>query len=219
MQSTCRHCKEPLVADDHKLPCPKCGKLQSSTLINNDQLLLGFYMALEDGDYFFKTSKMLFENKDFQACVPLTTIAIEESLKGLEILKKFRKRQDISEDDWKNLKNHQHKLTHSFVDAIEEMKKERSQQEIAAVKQEIEKTGVKIPDVSFESLIKSLETRTYTYSHFQDLRESSFYVDWDDVRENFSYFNELDKETQENMSFYMLAEAEITLNFLRVSIE
>ncbi len=139
-------------------------------------------------------------------------------MKGLELLTKFRRNQVITVDDWKDLTNHKHKLTHVMEDAIEDLKKS-SEEDIAKARDEVSKTGQQNRDVSVESIIKNLQNKSGIHSHFQELREGCFYSDWDKLRGKWIIFDELSTEMQEALAFFVYAEAQTNLNLLKMGIE
>lgn len=194
-------------------------KDSNKVFIHNSQLLHGFYVALHNAEHFYKTATSLYNQKDYQSSIPLATISIEEALKGYEMLIKFRKNLDITEEDWQNLTNHKHKLTNVFKFAADVMKKEHKPEDLDAAKKEFEKRGVRIPDGADKELSRNLEKRAFVYSHFQMLREGCFYADWDKSKGIFTYFDELTPGVQEALSFYILMEAESTINSFKASME
>ena len=188
------------------------------TLIENADLLKGFYSCLHNAEKFFKTSKSLFDNKDYQSSIPIATICMEESMKGLELLTKFRRNQVVTVDDWKELKNHKHKLTHVMEDALNDLKK-ASEEDIEKAKEEVAKTGHENKNVKVADVIKNLQNKSGIHSHFQEIREGCFFSDWDKLRGKWVIFDELSSEMQDALAFFVYAEAQINLNLLKMGIE
>lgn len=187
-------------------------------LIDNADILPGFYTCLYNAEKFFKSSKSLFEAKDFQSSIPLATISIEESLKGMELLTKFRHNEDITIEDWKELKNHKHKLTHVMQEAIKDLKNSTKEQ-LDEAKKELGKLSERVSGMSVDDAIKNLESRSGIHSHFKELREACFYADWDKLRGKWITFDELSNDMTEALAFFVLAEAQINLNLLKMGIE
>lgn len=188
----------------------------SETLVENANLLPGFYASLHNAEKFFKTSKSLFDNKDYQSSIPLSTISIEESLKGHELLTKFRHNEVLTIEGYEDLKNHKHKLTHVMENAIKDLKN-YDKKELENAKKEIEKTGRNLPNI--EGAIKNLQNRVGIYSHFQELREGCFYAGWDKLREKWIIFDELSEDMQEALAYFVLVEAEMNITLLKIGIE
>ena len=193
-------------------------ELKPKTLIENADLLPGFYLCLHNSETFFKTSKSLFTNGDYQSSIPIATIAIEESMKGLELLTKFRRNQIVTVEDWNDLKNHKHKLTHVIEESMKDLKN-ATNEDIKKAKKEVAKTNQLGYGGSVDDALKNLQNKSGIYSHFQRLREGCFYSDWDKLREKWIVFDELSKDMQEALAFFVCAEAQITLNLLRSGIE
>lgn len=191
---------------------------KKSVIIKNADLIAGFYACLHNAENFLKSAKTLETNEDFQSSIPLATISMEESLKGLELLTRFRHDEDLTEDIWNDMKNHKHKLTHVTTEALEELKKGR-QEDLEKAKEELAKTGIKIDDIDVTKLISNLQKRAGIHSHFQELREGCFYVDWDKLRGKWMLFDELPKDSKSKLAYYAICEAELTLNFLKMGIE
>ena len=188
------------------------------TLIENADLLPGVYSCLHNSETFFKTSKSLFDGKDYQSSIPIATICMEESMKGLELLTKFRRNQNVTVDDWKYLKNHKHKLTHVMEDAMEDLKN-ASDKDIEKVKKEVAQTGHQSSDVNVSDAIKRLQGKSSIHYHFQELREGCFFSDWDKLRGKWIIFDELSSEMQDALAFFIFVEAQINLNLLKMGIE
>lgn len=191
---------------------------KSETLIENADILPGFYSCLYNAEKFLDTSKKLLESGDFQSSIPLSTISIEESLKGLELLTKFRHNEVITVDDWKELKNHKHKLTHVMGEVVKDLKKSTTE-ELEAAKKEIARTGQDVNGFNADFLIKNMENRSGIHSHFQELREGCFYTNWDKLRGKWVVFDELSSDMQEALAFYVFAEAQLNLSMLKIGIE
>lgn len=197
--------------DDDKEPMPE-------KIMDNADILPGFYTCLYNAEKFFKSSKSLFEAKDFQASIPLATISIEESLKGLELLTKFRHNEDITIESWKDLRNHKHKLTHVLQEIIKDLKN-TTQEDLDKAKKELGKFTEPVSSMTIDDAIKNLEGRSGIHSHFKELREACFYADWDKLRKKWITFDELTTDMAEALSFFVLAEAQVNLNLLKMGIE
>jgi len=193
-------------------------KQDSDTLVENANLLPGFFTALHNAEKFFNTSKKLYESKDYQSSIPISTISMEESFKGLELLTKFRRDQVLTVDDWKDLKNHKHKLTHVMEDALEQLKT-ASKEDIEKAKEDVAKIGLETRNVSVNDVIKNLQQRSGIHSHFQELREGCFYTDWDKLKGKWFAFDELSQEMQDALAFFVMGDSQINLNLLKMGIE
>ncbi|GFN39565.1 MAG: hypothetical protein YK1309IOTA_520001 [Marine Group I thaumarchaeote] len=204
--------------NDSKLNDNDQKKQDSDTLVENANLLPGFFTALHNAEKFFNTSKKLYESKDYQSSIPISTISMEESFKGLELLTKFRRDQVLTIDDWKDLKNHKHKLTHVMEDALEQLKT-ASKEDIEKAKEVVAKTGREARNVSVNDVIKNLQQRSGIHSHFQELREGCFYTDWDELKGKWFAFDELSQEMQDALTFFVMGDARINLNLLKMGIE
>ncbi|WP_155991235.1 hypothetical protein [Candidatus Nitrosotenuis uzonensis] len=64
-----------------------------------------------------------------------------------------------------------------------------------------------------------MENRSGIHSHFQELREGCFYVNWDKLRGKWVVFDEFSGDMQEALAFYVFAEAQTNLNMLKMGIE
>ncbi len=204
--------------DENKNDSKTSQESKSKILIENIDLLPGFYSCLYNSETFLKTSKSLFASGDYQTSIPIATIAIEESMKGLELLKKFRHNQVVTVEDWNDLKNHKHKLTHGMEEAMEDLRN-ATEDDIKKAKEEVVKTSQFDWGGSIDDVLKNLQSKVSIYSHFQELREGCFYSDWDKLREKWIVFDELSKDMQEALAFFVFIETQTTLNLLKVAIE
>jgi len=196
----------------------KISKSNSEILMENSEILPGIYSSLHNAEKFLKSTKDLYEKKDFQASIALATISLEECMKGIELSNRFKRNQNISNEDYSNLTNHKYKLVHAKEDAIEEMKGQ-SEQEFEKNKIELQKAGIDIPEIDPEKFTKGLEKMAADHSFFQKLREGCFYTGWNKLREKWTLFDELSMDHQEKLAFYVMTEAEKQIDFLHLMIE
>ncbi len=64
--------------------------------ISNAQLMIGAFHTLENAKYFFRLSIKHYKDNEFQAAIPFATIALEEVQKGIELVRCFTKKQDMT---------------------------------------------------------------------------------------------------------------------------
>ena len=196
----------------------KKNEFESEILIKNTDLIEGFYFCLRNSAQFLESSKILLDKSHYQTSISISTISIEESMKGLELLAKFRHNENITTDDWKNLTDHKHKLTKSITDAFETLKK-GSEDEIKKAQIEVEKYGCEFGDLCVQDLINRLKNKSNIYAHFQKLREKCFYLNWDRLKEKWIVFEELNPEMQEALAFFVYVEAQTNQMILKFNIE
>ena len=158
------------------------------------------------------------EKDDFQSSIPLATISIEESLKGLELVTRFKHNEDLTNQNWIALQNHKHKLTHVMSESLEILKN-ATEEDLEKAKGELEKLGIGVSELDLSKPTTSLQNRVGVISNFQKLRESCFYVDWDKLRGKWMLFDELSKDSQEKLAFYVNSEAKIIINNFKIGIE
>ena len=127
---------------------------KEDVFVDKKELLFGAYAALRHAEKFLKSARNLNEKKDYQAAIPLATIAIEEAAKGIELAVRYRKFQDISKDEWEKLKTHKHKLVHAKESAAEILSKSTEEEDKKNV-EELKKAGFPVPDIAKEKLIKN----------------------------------------------------------------
>lgn len=191
---------------------------ESDDYIKNERLLNGVFASLHNAEKFLKTANELSAKKDFQTSIPIATISIEESLKGVELATKFRRGENMSKEDYEKLTDHKHKLVHVKEDAIDVMKNLTDEEEKNS-RQELESYGIKVPPVEKSKLIDVLKKRSQDHSQFKNLRENCLFTGWDAIQKKWMIFDELYPETQEDLAFYITHEAESEINFLRFTIE
>jgi len=124
----------------------------------------------------------------------------------------------MTSDDWNSLRSHKHKLTHVYEDAIRVLQEAGEKEEAEAMKK-LEESGMRVPPVSKEKLIKLLQAKSSIHSQFQALRESCLYSDWNEATAKWSVFSEVGQNEQEAIAFFVLRETELQLDFLRFAIE
>lgn len=187
-------------------------------LIGNVNLPSGVYSCLHNSAKFLKTSKLLFDNEDYQAVIPVATISIEESMKGLELLRRFSYNQDVTVGIWKKLTTHKHKLTQE-MEWGKRVLENASDDDIEKAKDEAVKINSQINAASIDTAIKTLQRKSDIYAHLQKLREGCFYSDWDKLRKKWTVFDEMSKEKQEALSFFVYVSAQIDVDFLKTAVE
>lgn len=187
-------------------------------LIEKKHLLFGAYAALRHAEKFLKSARDLNEKKDYQAAIPLATIAIEEAAKGIELAVRYRKFQDITKEEWEKLKTHKHKLVHAKESAVEILSKS-TEEEDSKTLEELKKAGLPVSDINKERLIENVKKKAALHSQLQELRESCFYIDWDPLDEKWQLFDELPEKYQGDITFFCLEEADSEIGFLKLQIE
>jgi len=190
----------------------------SDVLIPNEQLLIGTFLVLENAQSIFDQSKLLYNEKKFQGAISLATIVIEESLKGIELIWRFKRNDNLSKEDWKKLTSHKHKLTHVRENAAKIMETASKEEEIDTLK-ELEDQGFPIPKISREKIIENTRRRAHIHSRFQDLRQKCFYVDWNESESQWGIFSELTESRQDSLAFFVIGEAETELELLYFFVE
>ena len=190
----------------------------SDVLIKTKELDFGFYFCLHNSEKFLKTTKLLFMNQNYQLSIPIATISIEETMKGVEILTKSEHNQTISKDEWEALKNHKHKLTHVLNNALSATN-ELTDETFKKAKQQAAKIDNQIGDFSIEDTIKILQNQANVFSYFKELREGCFFTDWDKQRRRWISFDELSKQMQEALAFFVYVSAQDALNVFKIGIE
>ena len=128
----------------------------SNVLIPNAQLMIGAFIVLENAQSLLDQSKLLYEEKKYQGSIALATISLEESLKGFQLVWEFRRKNDLSRDEWSKLKTHKHKLSHVRENAIEIIEKASNEEEIETRK-ELQEEGTPIPNINKEEIIKIIK--------------------------------------------------------------
>ena len=191
---------------------------KESLMIPAKDLPTGFYASLHNAENFLKSCKTLLEKDEFQSCIPLAIISMEESLKGLELLTRFRKNEDLTNKIWTDLKNHKHKLTYVMTESIKGLKK-ATKEDLENAKTELGKFGHDLDNTDISKTITDMKKRIGINSSFQELKEACFYVDWDVLRGKWMLFDELPKDYMDKLTFYVVSEAELTLNLLKIVIE
>lgn len=188
----------------------------TGNLIKNNDLLIGCFYIFDNAEYFLKIAKSLHEDEKYKASIAISTISIEESLKGFALAREFLKGKDIDKDQWEQIKNHKVKLTKIFEDLIDSLKN-KAEDDIAKPRNEFEKNGFHGPR-NKEELIKELQEKSNLYSFFKELREACFYVDWNQKSNFWTKFTKSDN-TSETLSYFVLSEAEFQLNQLLLKLE
>lgn len=190
----------------------------SEEFIPVNQTLMGAFASLDYAQIFYDQSNELYEQKKFQASIPISTISMEESLKGTEFTINFRHSEHMTREGWEKLKNHKHKLTHVKDFSINVMESATAEEE-EKTKEELRKSGIIVPDISGKDLTKIVKKQNFLHSHFQTLRELCFYSNWNSVEHSWNLFSDLSVEKQQSLAFFVLREAENSLDFLKLSIE
>ena len=197
----------------------KNSESKEKILIENKDVLFGAFASLKHSEKFLKSARFLYnEKKDYQAAIPLATISIEESAKGVILAVKYRKFQHISEEEWEKLKTHKHKLTHAKEEAIKIISS-ASEEENEKSKQELKKSGFNVPEIDTSKMVNAVQQKSNLHSQLQELRESCFYVDWNHLDSKWQLFDELPEEYQDNLAFFCIEEAEHEIVFLKLQIE
>lgn len=187
-------------------------------MITNIDLLDGVYACLYNAKKFYDTAKGLYDRGDYQSSIPLSTISVEETMKGIALLTAFRKGNDISEHDWLKLTNHKYKLTHVFDEHASTIQS-ASGQDLDRVRSATARSHPHLPDLDPTDVINGLKSKSYAYSFFKDLRESCFYTGWSKNQKDWLRFDRSTKETRKALAFFVASEASHSLELFKSFVE
>ena len=184
-------------------------------LIDYPHVGIGMYLSLRNAKRHFEDGALLYENKKFQSAIPIFVICIEECFKSYELSIKMRKFQSVSQTDWDNLMNHQHKLNYVndfFVENLENMSEE-----------EFEKYAKETQNEEFikyrkEVIQRNKAEQTIT-THLQMLKEACLYQNWNKTFGEWDDFDMLKEEQKDDLAFFIMKRAAIQVKQLHFGIE
>lgn len=146
---------------------------KSEILIPNDQLLPGCYIAAINASDYLETCDSLLIQKKFKSAIALSTISLEESLKGVIIFRKFRKDESITRGEWKQLQRQEHKLMSTWLDNINIMSKSTEDMR-NRVQEEFQKAGLLKSKIREDQFVSTFRMGSKLFSNFSKLTEYCF---------------------------------------------
>lgn len=187
--------------------------------IPNAQLMIGAFHAWDNARYFLKLCRQHYKNREFQAAIPFATIALEETQKGIDLVNRFRRKQDMTKDDWNKMKTHKHKLVHTKEEAVKIMEGSSKEDDEKTFK-ELKNGGFPLPtNFDKERIIDITRGRAQIHSHFQNLREKCLYTDWNEIDGEWTNFSSLSDDRKDALAYFVIEEAETDFRFLEFAIE
>ena len=88
--------------------------------IPENKLLLGVNLSLVNATSLLDSCKLLHDDDKFQSAIPLACLSLEESFKGIKIMKKYKEGKNITVKEWKNeFTKHGHKFKDVLQDICE----------------------------------------------------------------------------------------------------
>lgn len=178
----------------------------------------GIFWSFINADNALRTSEELHFKCNYQFSIPLSTISLEESLKGQILTHKLIKKQSISEGEWNEITTHKSKLTKSSLQLLERLNK-ISNKKFEEYLSNYVKEGF-IPRARTKAeLTSELKKDGEIYPKFQVLRERCFYADWNKSKQNWQSLLKFSEDEQEALSNFVLSSAAIELRHLCYSIE
>lgn len=179
-------------------------------LIKHENLIKGIDIARRNAESFFEYSKMAYMDRKHQSSIPLSTISIEESKKGIELAVAFSNGKHITNNEWSNLTNHNYKLKQS-AKVAKQIVESFSESEHQNQFDNLEAKGIHIDRISKDDMLKQIDSMKSIDIKLQKLREMCFYGNWNKNSKCWQSFYDLIAEDQDTLTFYVLNIARIYL--------
>ena len=173
------------------------------TPISHDHLIKGICMCLKNALNLFNSANILHHEKQYQACIPLSILSLEESNKGLIFLKNHTFQQDLSIDTWALLNDHNSKLIAPQLHRLSDNARMKK-----FIKEYSKAKGID-PTIPGNSPMMELETRDIAkigfHRYFNPLKMYCMYTDWKELDNRWVGFDHLNAINQEILARFTLA--------------
>ena len=172
-------------------------------LIYNDKIKTGIYIAKNNAERFYNESFQHYKNAEYQSAIPSAIFGIEESSKFEHLLKHLQNGDNITYENWKNLKNHEFKL----VNMNKKIKKEIENSSNLDQKYNsvfLQNVGLDLVAKSkTENIIVNQKT-IEVLSKLPKLKEFCLYTNWNNHKNDWDKFNNISLSDQKALSLFVL---------------
>ena len=183
-----------------------------------DKIKDGLIIAKDYAEYFLKMSKKLDNEKEFQLSIPCAILAFEEASKAEHFYKKIKDKEEIDENEWKDIRKHDFKLTDTEKQAKQKIE---TNHELAILVQSaiLQGVGLKSTVPDKETAIAFKKKQIETYSKFSKIKERCFYADWNSFKKGWSNFQKIPMHEKKAFSTYIIGIVEHKLLLTKLSLE
>jgi len=152
----------------------------------------------------FNDALLLHGRERFRGAIPLAILAIEESLKGVELGASFRRLRDIPIEEQKWMTSHKHKLGHVPGRDVEIMEDELMRDFHAVLVREGKAPHEGGRPVSLENIAEGTRRRRDLVKNLQHVKEMCVYEGWDAEAGSWRSLD-IDDDEAEALSVFVLA--------------
>jgi len=192
---------------------------KNDILIPNNKIKDGMVIAKNHAEYFLKMAKDMHEMEDYQLSIPLSVLVFEESSKTYQLDTSRKEGKIISSEEWKDLRDHDFKLTHTDKEVKKDLESE-SELQTQARRLILQSAGLKDVVTGRDQAIKIKEKSIEVQARFSKVKEICFYANWNKNKNKWDDLNKIPKSSLKLISLFMmyLAEHEFLLANLCVDV-
>lgn len=195
--------------------------------IRKEDLLTGIFRTLEKVDDSIESAERLHDLHYYIPSSALSTISYEESIKGIILCSKLLGREDVSENEWEDMKDHQFKLKHYQKKSFEKMASGITSEEFDRfLKRYTMEWGLEPRASNKEQFVNEVKSDLEVLPKYQVLRERCLYSDWNKSTNNWYNLKAYSVLDLKSLSTYMMSMSaneqrnfcfniELTVNHLR----
>mgnify|MGYP000040500184 CR=1 FL=1 len=172
----------------------------------------GFKKQIHHIENLLESSQLLYDSKKYPSSLSLSILALEEITKLRLIREHLRKKEGISEKDWKNMKkggSHKMKLVQPSMQRKKRLE-DMDEQKYDAIEEFKKSTGSPFDRMTFSEMKKATEKYSMM-AKLDKIKQACFYLDWDGKNWVSAKLN-LTKRELESLTFYSLNSAKWYLN-------
>ena len=189
-----------------------------SQLIPYEKIKTGVYIAKDHAEYFLKMSDKLYHENEFQAAIPFAILAFEEASKINHLLDFIQDNKNIERDEWKELRNHYFKLTHSEKE-IKNNLESQSDYDIFVQNLMMRDRGLyDVVQTKADAILvkqKAIEVQ----SKFSKIKEICFYANWNEKKNEWDQFQKIPTDEKKLLNLFIFHLVEHKLLLAKLSLE
>lgn len=190
----------------------------NSVLIPNKKIKKGLEIAKKNIEFLLRQCKSSFEDKNYQLSIPLAVLAFEESSKIFQLYSIGKDGDDITNNDWEQLRKHDVKLTGIDKEIKKELHKEFDF-ETPFKSYMLQSVGLNDVVQDKEQAIKVIEKTIEIQSRFSKIKEACLYTNWNKQNKDWDDFSKISLTEQKLINFMILYQAVHQFHIALLSIE
>jgi len=186
------------------------------TAIGSMDVFLGARLVRDKAKELLEDAVALYGEGRHGSAAALAILVSEESLKGIELSRYFRKRTSVTKDAWDRLKNHDYKLTGTYEWTLEQLRSREFGEFHKKLEKERGKRRIHGVVITPQMLIAMAEDSKRLHRHMQPAKEACMYQNWNRLGKK---WDTLSPHEEKSLAYYVIENAHTNFGMFLCSLD